>query len=308
MGSMMVSGISYFVQNAILSPMQAFLFSILNAVAQNSLTLANLPFVQNAETVAAGVAATLLVLRFSYEALTKYILWNEGTADPNGSNLWKGVARAAFFIAASTLIVDHVFQFGLYLAGALAAAPLAQAAHVSQGWAQNIVSAPGVAVGTVLFLVLFLVTLVIGLLIITIQMVIRAAELVFFVVGGPLAAVGQLSPDGGVWNGWWRSLIILSLAQAWQFLALKGLLAVATYPMIGSTTNGIAGFAGVTTTVMHTIVSALFGLGFVIVAIRGPHLLKEWAAHTGVGGAVGMTAQGAAREGTARVMKSLGGG
>ena len=88
---------------------------------------------------------------------------------------------------------------------------------------QDVVQAPNVAVGTVLFLVLFILAVVVGLLIVTIQTAIRAAELSFLIVAAPLMALGQLYPDGGVWNSWWRQLVTLSVAQAWQFVGLKAM-------------------------------------------------------------------------------------
>ena len=43
MGHLLVSGMSYFVQNALLTPLQRFLFSILSHIAQQGLAFAHLP-------------------------------------------------------------------------------------------------------------------------------------------------------------------------------------------------------------------------------------------------------------------------
>ncbi len=287
MGSMMVSSLSYTVQHW-LTGVEKILFSVLMLVSANALTLAHMPWVTSTEHVAAGIAVVLLGLRVSWDALRTYVFFNEGNPDTTGSTLWKGLVRAAFFIAADALLVDHVFEWGLGFAYTLASAPLTQSVVVAHGLGNSIASATGVIGGSVVFAVLSLVAIVVGgLIVVMFQMGYRAAELVFYIVSAPIVAVGQVSPDGGVWNNWWKGLLVLSLQQAWQDLALKGLIAVSTYPMIGNTSNGITGLSIADTTVVHSILAMVFGLGFLIVAIRGPHVLKEWAAHTGLGGAIG---------------------
>ena len=76
MGHLLVSGMSYFVQNALLTPLQRFLFSILSHIAQQGLAFARLPFVVSTADSMAAVAAALLMTRVAWEALSRYILWN----------------------------------------------------------------------------------------------------------------------------------------------------------------------------------------------------------------------------------------
>lgn len=152
----------------------------------------------------------------------------------------------------------------------MASAPLTQSVVVAHGLGNSIASATGVIGGSVVFAVLCLVAAVVGgLVVIMFQMGYRAAELVFYIVSAPIVAVGQVSADGGVWSNWWKGLLVLSLSQAWQDLALKGLIAVSTYPMIGNTSNGITGLSIADTTVVHSLLAMVFGFGLVIVAIRG---------------------------------------
>jgi hypothetical protein len=281
MGHLLVSGISYFVQNALLTPLQRFLFSILSDIAQQGLAFARLPFVVNTAESMAAVAAALLMTRVAWEALSRYILWNEGTGDVTGGELMKGILRTAFFMGLGSFVALWVFRFGIDLAGVVGAAPLAAATHASASWVQDVEQAPNVAVGTVLFLVLFILAVVVGLLVVTIQTAIRAAELSFLIVAAPLMALGQLYPDGGVWNSWWRQLVTLSVAQAWQFFGLKAMVdasqLVLDHGLAVSLTNNL---------VDQVFLAVLMSLAFVIVTVRGPHLIKEWAAHTGIGGGI----------------------
>lgn len=290
MGHLLVSGISYFVQNAILTPMQTFLFAMLLGIAQEGLRFAQLPFVIVTAQSVTAVAATLLVTRVAWEALSRYILWNEGTGDVTGGELIKGVLRTAFFMGAGVFLAYWVFRFGLDLAGIVGAAPLAAATHLTTTWTQDVEQAPNVAAGTALFLLMFALAVVVGLLIVTIQTAIRAAELSFMIVAAPLMALGQMNPDGGVWTSWWRQLVTLSLAQAWQFFGLKAMVDASQLVMNG----GGQGISPGATLIDQIFMSLLIGLAFVIVTIRGPHLIKEWAAHTGVGSSVGFASQRAA--------------
>jgi hypothetical protein len=281
MGQLLVSGISYFVQDALLTPLQQFLFSLLSNLAAQGLTIAQLPFVVQVTQSMAAVAATLLVTRVAWEGLSRYVLWNEGTGDGTGGELVKGVLRTAFFMGLGSFLAIWVFRFGLDLAGVVGAAPLASATRLTSSWVQDVVQAPNVAVGTVLFLLLFILAVVGGLLVVTIQTAIRAAELTFLVVAGPLMALGQLYPDGGVWNSWWRQLVTLSVAQAWQFFGLKAMVSVSQVVLDGSPAASLSN-----NLIDQVFVAVLMSLAFIIVTVRGPHLIKEWAAHTGIGGGI----------------------
>ena len=281
MGQLLVSGISYFVQDALLTPLQQFLFSLLSNLAAQGLTIAQLPFVVEVTQSMAAVAATLLITRVAWEGLSRYVLWNEGTGDGTGGELVKGVVRTAFFMGLGSFLAIWVFRFGLDLAGVVGAAPLASATHLTSSWVQDVVQAPNVAVGTVLFLLLFILAVVGGLLVVTIQTAIRAAELTFLVVAGPLMALGQLYPDGGVWNSWWRQLVTLSVAQAWQFFGLKAMVSVSQVVLDGSPAASLSN-----NLIDQVFVAVLMSLAFIIVTVRGPHLIKEWAAHTGIGGGI----------------------
>ncbi|MCL4521147.1 MAG: hypothetical protein M1415_06100 [Firmicutes bacterium] len=96
MDNLLVSGVSYFVQNALLTPLQRFLFSILSHIAPQGLVFARLPFVVSTADSMAAVAAALLITRVAWEALSRYILWNEGPGDVTGGELIKGFSAVPF--------------------------------------------------------------------------------------------------------------------------------------------------------------------------------------------------------------------
>jgi hypothetical protein len=129
-------------------------------------------------------------------------------------------------------------------------------------------------------------------------MAIRAAELVIYVIGAPLVALGQMNADGGTWTAWWTNLVILSLSQAVTILAFKGfvgttqVLTAAHTPgwlaHVAQATLPIGGFGPVAIGLMETAVRMIFVVllmvGWMVVAIRGPHLLRQWSYRTGVSG------------------------
>ena len=196
-------------------------------------------------------------------------------------------------MGAGTLLAYTVFRFGLDLAGIVGASPLATATNLTKGWTADIEQATNVGAGTILFLLFFVLAVVVGLLIITIQTAIRAAELCFIIVAAPIMALGQIYSDGGVWNSWWRQLVTLALAQAWQFFGLKGMMDSSQF-VLDAPDHTMTSFSITTNVVDHVFLALLMSLAFVIVTIRGPHLLKEWAAHSGVGRGVSFAGQRAA--------------
>jgi hypothetical protein len=281
MGHLLVSAVSYFIQQTLLDPMLQFLSSVLGSVAGASTALLQLPWVGPVETASGVIAGILLTLKIGWEALNKYILFNEGTADTSGALIWKGAARAAFFIAADVLLVSQVFQWGLALGRMFLAAPLVGIVHQTQSWEQSVLAIPSAGAGLILFLLLFLLVITVGLVVITFQMAVRGAEIVFYAMAGPFVAVGQLSADGGVWHSWWKGLVILSLSNAWQFLALKAFLGLSQFLDTGAAGSMPGGASA------GLMVALLFGLGLIVVALRGPHILREWSYHTGTGGSLG---------------------
>lgn len=133
-----------------------------------------LPWVQKAKTAVEAVAWTVLGLYIAYIAVTQYILWNEGTADLDGTVLNKAILRTVLYVAVSGLFATAVFQWGLDLAQVIAASPMIQAALATNTLVQDLTNFTSVSVGLARAVGLGVVLLLIA----AIQMAIRAAELV----------------------------------------------------------------------------------------------------------------------------------
>ncbi len=280
MGALFMSGLSAFMQG-ILSGALGLLAQVLSGISSYALTAAQQPWVQGAIDVSTAVAGGLIFLNLVYRGLTEYVLWNEGSSSDVTGTLGKGVMRVALYGLAGTTLAYGVFNFGIELAAAYMAAPLAASVTVAQSLTTDIASAPGVAIGTVLFLLFGVVAALIALLVVTLQMAVRQAELVYYVVAAPIVALGWFNRDGGVWSSWWRGLVVLSLSQAVQWLGLKGMLA-SVQPLM----EGTGASAGLTATPEMFLVILLM-IGWAWATVKGPHLLQQWSYRSGVAGAGG---------------------
>ncbi len=315
MNQILLGGVEY-VANSITGWLVWLVGVVADGISHLALVQASLPWVQNVKMDIEAVAWTLLGVYVAYVALTRYILWNEGTADPEGSILMKSILRTAMYVALSGFLATALFQWGLNLAGVITGATMLQAQQAMHGLLGNVMALPGALAGLALGLVLAILVGIMLLAVVCFQMAIRAAELVVYVVAAPLAALGQMQAGGGSWQGWWTNLVILSLSQAVQMLCFVGLtqttqvLTTNTGWMTALAHAGpiIAAPAAIPTATLMTVLNLIFTIfliiGWLIVAIRGPHLLKQWAYHSGVGGGMMFVGTSLGRQGLPTVLKS----
>lgn len=235
-----------------------------------------LPWVQAMKSDVLTVTWSLFGVALAWIIFTRYIMWNEGTADPDGSGLMKNVLRAGFYVGISSTLATVVWNFGYNFATYLIASPVGQAANLVGKNTGALGKLVGINADAAIVIagILGTVIAVIAMIIMVFQFAIRSAELVFYCLSGPLMALGHLAnPEGGVWRNWWTNLIILSLSAAPQFVALKGLVL---------TTQAIPAFAGAAGFI-NLILALVMQVGWLVVGIRGPHMMKEWAYHSGAG-------------------------
>lgn len=249
-----------------------------------------LPWVITAEHTLMAVAGTLLGVYVAYIALTRWILWNEGTADFDGTVLFKSILRAALYFGLSGSLVVVVYRFGLDLGWTIMGTSLTAGTHTLHGIFRNILSGATQVTGEsgmVLLGILVLALAVVLLAVIFVETLERSAELVVYLLAAPFTALGQLNPDGGTWSSWWRNLVVLSLSQAVQLLCLRGM--AGTTQLIPALSRQNPGGGS-----LATMLALLLDVGWLLVGVRGPHLLREWSYRSGfasmagwVGGRIG---------------------
>lgn len=279
------------VENAIEHVLQSVLGAALTWLGHVSVWIGDLgvlqtqlPWVQTAQHTLMAVAATLLGVYIAYIALTRWILWNDGTADFDGTVLFKSILRATLYFGISGSLVVLVYRFGLDLGWTIMGTSLTAGTHTLHGISGDIFSrvakVSGAGGGMVLLSVIVLALAVVLLAVIFAETLERAAELVIYYLAAPFVALGQLNPDGGTWGGWWRYLVVLSLSQAVQLLCLKGMAGTTQLiPALGYH-NASGGSIG-------TMLALCLDLGWLLVGVRGPHLLREWSYRSGFATAVG---------------------
>lgn len=224
-------------------------------------------YVQNAITLTQTVAGSLLALKVGVEATRTYILHLHGEpADPGG--LLKRTALAAGAIGAGPWMVKNVYLWGSSLADSVA-----QLASVNPNVHPLDTLITFTATAPFLIILTALIAIVIWALIL-IQMGIRSVEVAVLAAVGPIMAVGLTRVDEGVAAVWWRELIVLSLSQAVQVFLIKGLLSTFMTLTFGA-----------------DILKLFLLIGWLWVAFRTPTVLRQFAYHSGLGGAIGHTAQ-----------------
>ncbi len=298
MNTILLGGVEYVV-NAVVGWLVWLVGAIADGITHLALVQAHMPWVQNARADMEALAWTLLGCYFVYLVFTRYIMWGEGTPDPDGSVLIKSLLRTALYVAISGFIPTVMFQWGINLAGLLTGGSMLHAAQAFHGLWGNIVALPGALVGLALGLLLAVFVGTGLLVVVCFQMVIRAAQLPFYVIAAPVVSLGQMQAGGGVWNGWWANLIILSLSQAVQMLCFVGLVGTTQLLTTPADTHWIYAMAqhmpvaapaamavNVIVTVLNVVFALFLMIGWLIVAIQGPHLLKQWSYRTGFAGGV----------------------
>lgn len=288
------------VENALIHVMQSVLGAALSWLGHVSVWIGDLgilqtqlPWVQTAQTTLMAVAGTLLGVYVAYIAITRWILWNEGTADFDGTVLFKAILRATLYFGVSGSLVVLVYRFGLDLGWTIMGTSLTAGTHTLHGLFANIGSVylhAASETGLFLLSILVLCLAIILLAVIFVETLERSAELVIYYLAAPFVALGQINPDGGTWASWWRGLVVLSLAQAVQLACLEGmagttqLVAVMHQTLHGVPTSGTLGIA----------LALLLDVGWLLVGVRGPHLLREWSYRSGFAGMAGWAGNNAA--------------
>lgn len=269
------SNISWMVfQNFILRLVDMILTTFSNALA-NVMGTANSVLVDPALiTVIAyvqGLAITFVSIVVGLEALHNWILFQSGDSQANPKDVFLRMVKSVAIITCGPWIVHQVYYWGTEVAVEVASLTNVQYAAV------NNVSA---AIATMASPFLVAIGMLIGIVImalIFIQAFVRSAELAVLAVTGPIMALGILRSTSGLFQTWWKELIVLSMTQALQILLLK--MAFASFTNFNSMAD--------------PFFSVFKFIGFLWVCYKTPAVLKQFAYSSGVGHALGGTAQSA---------------
>lgn len=273
----MWEGIQKAIANIFNESFNALSGGMVNSMSK-ALVILDSPFVAQTILTAQIIAGTLLGIKIAVDAIQTYIMHSHGEATDPGGLLIRAATSAAA-ISSVPWITKTVYSWGTEVAMAVANVQSVEAQNLSPfALLQNPAENPAV---------LMLIAGIIGLFIwalILVQTGIRAVELSFLAVAGPIMSVGLTSPDKGLFSVWWKELIVICLSQASQVFLIKG-------AMISLTMFSFEG-----------LIQFLFFIGWLWVAYKSPSVLRQFAYSTGMGGAVGGATQ---QVGTLLIMRRM---
>ena len=208
---------------------------------------------ESLKTLIFSFALSLIILKFIKKGFDIYILWTEGEADTPPLTFVVYFIRAVVVLLCSPILydwlVDVVQSFGQSM---LVALNISETMDIT-GTIANIASGG-------IFTAIMSVIALIMLFVLWIQFIIRGAEIFVLKLGFPLACVGLINADGGVFTQYIGKLFKSMLTVLVQILCCKlGLLLV---------------FSG----------QLIYAIAMIILAIKTPKMLQEFMLGGGGGG------------------------
>jgi len=198
-------------------------------------------------------ALSLIILKFIKKGFDIYILWTEGEADTPPLTFVVYFIRAVVVLLCSTLLYDWLVNvvkgFGEEM---LVSLNVAQTMDITTQMAS--------LAGAGLFSAIMSIIALIMLFVLWIQFIIRGAEIFVLKLGFPLACVGLVNADGGVFTQYIGKLFKSMLTVLVQILCCKLALLLV--------------FSG----------QLIYAIAMIILAIKTPRMLQEFMLGGGGGG------------------------
>lgn len=214
---------------------------------------------------AQGIAITLLAVRLAYQAFRTWILYSTGEESHPGE-LLKSSAVAIAVITAIPWITKQVFMFAFSIVDDIKGFQvIPPVTNIQDAIAAYVLTASGTLL---LPLALLFICGMILWLIVLIQMAVRAVNVGILMIIGPF--LWAMKDELG--RTWFSSLLSQCLAMPVQMFMLRG--ALGTYASIS-----------------EPVINTMLFIGFMWAAVKFPAFLNQLVVQTGVGGAIGGTAQ-----------------
>lgn len=199
------------------------------------------------------LAISLIVLKFLKKGFDMYIMWTDGEADTPPLTYIVYFIRAIAMAVSFSILYDWVVQI---------AKSFGETMLQTMNMADNISLTTTIAniATTGLFNSIVALIGLILLFVLYIQFLMRTLEMFVLKLGFPLACVGLVNPDGGVFKSYSEKLIKSILTILVQIILCK----IAIVLLIN--------------------VKMLFGIAAIILAIKTPKFLQEFMLGGGTGG------------------------
>jgi len=216
-------------------------------------TLAGVDLFQSLFNILFGFGVSLIVLKFLKKGFETYILWSDGDADEEPiallTNFFKAMAVAVSFPTLYGWLTDIIENMSNQLLAAIGAA-------TAYDWAAWVSGISSLGLVTAIFGLIFIIVY----FILYFQFLMRGLEILILRVGIPLACVGLIDNDRGVFKSYLNKFFQSTLAVVVQ-IALSKL-------GVGLMMN------------MHVF----WGVACMVLAVKTPKFLQDFLITTGGGG------------------------
>lgn len=149
-----------------------------------------------------GICALLLVLKLLWKGFNVYILWRNGDPEAAPGELLIGACWSLAITAAFPLLYKVGISFAVNLGDTVINAFIGGAEWYSEDFFEGVnfnTTTPALALGSLVFFICYM--------ILYFKLLGRGCELLVFRLGVPLAAIGLVNSDGGVWTNYIQMLI-----------------------------------------------------------------------------------------------------
>jgi len=255
--------------NAVLITVLNHIVDVITGVMQKELEMAKFlidsPYISQAVKYSVTLALTLLAVRIGFEAFQTYMAYSTGEESHPGE-LLKKTAGATALIVSVPWIAKQALYFSFSIVDDI---QLFQAVPDVTNIGQAIAGVIFTAATVNAFMVIVFIFGLALWLIVLIQMAVRAVNIAMLTVIGPWMWAFQ----NELGRTWFKALLGQCFAIPIQMFMLRG--AIGSF--LATATQGP--------------LSALLFVGFLWATIKFPAFLQQLVAQTGVGGAIGGTAQ-----------------
>lgn len=223
-----------------------------------------------------GFACSLVILKFLFKGSHIYILWRDGDADVSPRDMLVGMLEAAAVMVCFPYLYEKL-------------------ANICVAFAEGIMARLGVSLGLVIvpdlnlilsqgiLTILILLVFVISVLVLWIQLIGRGFELLILRFGVPLASLGLLDSDMGLFKAYMQVFIKAALTVIVQICAMALAIRVA-----GS----------------FQFTNSLLALGIIFGAFKAPATLQQFLMPS-AGGGGGLTQKAYSAAIVVRTLKGL---
>ncbi|WP_054029115.1 conjugal transfer protein TrbL family protein [Bacillus sp. FJAT-28004] len=252
------------------------LTDLLSGMSDMTTAVLNMAVVSNSILYAQALAGSILIMKFTYELWYNHILRANGDSDADVQGVMVRLVQAAAMIITVPWITTEVYKWGTAIATDIGKL---EGKNISAGGDElktMLIGALAASMGPLLIItaVVALFAIIVYLLIL-VQSFIRAAELAVVATVGSFMALGLTNPNSQAFQGWWRELLNISLAQAIQLFLVKcSFFAIAINPKPE-----------------YPLLNVMIFAGFIWVTYKSPTILKQYIYSTGVGKGAGQVAQ-----------------